>query len=90
MPIKDGSDPARDRGGVVHRRQRERMAGGHKVAPADGEEEESGVTRSAREAVEQAKPGIHRDTADLDQLLIFRRVVPIERRFMVRKPHECP
>ena len=44
MPIKDGSDPARDRGGVVHRRQRERMAGGHKVAPADGEEEESGVT----------------------------------------------
>ena len=36
-----------------------------------------------REAVEQAETGIHRDTSDIDQLLIFRRVVPTEGRLMV-------
>ncbi len=46
--------------------------------------------RSAREAVEQAETGIHRDTSDIDQLLILRRAVPPEGRFTVRKPHECP
>jgi hypothetical protein len=44
VPIQDGPDPPRDRRGVVHRRQRERMAAGHEVAPADGEEAESGAT----------------------------------------------
>jgi len=44
VPIQDGPDPPRDRRGVVHRRQRERMAAGHAVAPADGEEAESGAT----------------------------------------------
>ena len=45
---------------------------------------------TSREPVEQAETGIHRDTSDVDQLLIFRRVVPADGRLMVGKPHECP
>jgi hypothetical protein len=44
VPIEDGPNPPRDPRGVVHRRERERMAAGHEVAPADGEEAESGAT----------------------------------------------
>ena len=46
--------------------------------------------QSARESVEQAEAGIHRATSYIDQLLIFRRVVPLDDRLTVGKPHECP
>jgi hypothetical protein len=37
-----------------------------------------------RKELEQAETGIHRNTSDIDQLLIFRRVVPFEGRRVVR------
>ena len=44
LPIQDGPDPPRDGAVWFNRRQRERMAAHHVVAPADGEEAEFGAT----------------------------------------------